>query len=334
MEFQTVILGAGAAGMMCAAHAGPGALVIDHAEEPGREDPHLGRRALQFHQSRHWPGEFPVGQPAFRQVGAGALHAVGFHRPDRAARHRLAREDPGAALLRRLGPAGDRDAARRDGGGGGGAVGADASRRSAQAARRIRPGAGARGGTAGGELPQPGAGDGRPVDPEDGGDRARLRDRPAVRAGGDRDPPRPGALHLPGGPLHGAGRRVGAGATLECPRFVRRGTALHPSRALRAGGAAAELLLARGRGNLAGPGPGTGSLRAAAGAAGPCRATPRDHRAGAAPAGAAGRAAGRRDADGGQAGGPLRCQPAGALRGARGLAADPVGDGRAIAPPR
>ncbi|WP_417679066.1 NAD(P)/FAD-dependent oxidoreductase [Pseudodonghicola sp.] len=37
MEYQTVILGAGAAGMMCAAHAGPGVLVIDHASAPGEK---------------------------------------------------------------------------------------------------------------------------------------------------------------------------------------------------------------------------------------------------------------------------------------------------------
>ncbi|MDF1715620.1 MAG: NAD(P)/FAD-dependent oxidoreductase [Antarcticimicrobium sp.] len=37
MEFETVILGAGAAGMMCAAHAGPRVLVIDHARNPGEK---------------------------------------------------------------------------------------------------------------------------------------------------------------------------------------------------------------------------------------------------------------------------------------------------------
>ena len=37
MEFETIILGAGAAGMMCAAHAGPRALVIDHARAPGEK---------------------------------------------------------------------------------------------------------------------------------------------------------------------------------------------------------------------------------------------------------------------------------------------------------
>jgi hypothetical protein len=37
MEYTTLILGAGAAGMMCAAFAGPGSLIIDHAKNPGEK---------------------------------------------------------------------------------------------------------------------------------------------------------------------------------------------------------------------------------------------------------------------------------------------------------
>jgi len=37
MLYQTLILGAGAAGMMCARYAGPGTLVIDHARNPGEK---------------------------------------------------------------------------------------------------------------------------------------------------------------------------------------------------------------------------------------------------------------------------------------------------------
>ncbi|WP_193600184.1 NAD(P)/FAD-dependent oxidoreductase, partial [Nioella sediminis] len=33
----TLILGAGAAGLMCAAHAGPDTLVVDHAKAPGEK---------------------------------------------------------------------------------------------------------------------------------------------------------------------------------------------------------------------------------------------------------------------------------------------------------
>ncbi|WP_420858188.1 NAD(P)/FAD-dependent oxidoreductase [Marivivens marinus] len=35
MKVKTLILGAGAAGLFCAAHAGPGAVVVDHAKRPG-----------------------------------------------------------------------------------------------------------------------------------------------------------------------------------------------------------------------------------------------------------------------------------------------------------
>lgn len=37
MTFETLIIGAGAAGMMCAAHAGPDTLIVDHAKAPGEK---------------------------------------------------------------------------------------------------------------------------------------------------------------------------------------------------------------------------------------------------------------------------------------------------------
>ncbi|MFT4961185.1 MAG: putative Rossmann fold flavoprotein [Paracoccaceae bacterium] len=37
MLYNTIIIGAGAAGLMCAAHAGPGVLLIDHAKAPGEK---------------------------------------------------------------------------------------------------------------------------------------------------------------------------------------------------------------------------------------------------------------------------------------------------------
>ncbi len=37
MKIETLIIGAGAAGMMCAAHAGPGVLVVDHAKAAGEK---------------------------------------------------------------------------------------------------------------------------------------------------------------------------------------------------------------------------------------------------------------------------------------------------------
>lgn len=37
MKIETLIIGAGAAGMMCAAHAGPGVLIVDHAKAAGEK---------------------------------------------------------------------------------------------------------------------------------------------------------------------------------------------------------------------------------------------------------------------------------------------------------
>ena len=37
MLYNTIIIGAGAAGLMCAAHAGPGVLLVDHAKAPGEK---------------------------------------------------------------------------------------------------------------------------------------------------------------------------------------------------------------------------------------------------------------------------------------------------------
>jgi hypothetical protein len=48
-SFDVVVIGAGAAGLFCAGVAGQPAckvLLVDHSDEGGREDPHLGRRPL------------------------------------------------------------------------------------------------------------------------------------------------------------------------------------------------------------------------------------------------------------------------------------------------
>ena len=81
--------------------------------QPRRQDPHLRRRALQFHQYRRNGRQFPLRQPAFRQVGPVAPHPGRFPRPGRTPRHRLARKDPRPIVLRRLGQADRRHAARR-----------------------------------------------------------------------------------------------------------------------------------------------------------------------------------------------------------------------------
>src|SRR3546814_8726852 len=54
---------------------------------------YLGRRALQLHQYPHRSRALSVGEPAFRQIGARALHAGRFHRARRRLWHRVARKD-------------------------------------------------------------------------------------------------------------------------------------------------------------------------------------------------------------------------------------------------
>ena len=53
MQFDVIVLGAGAAGMMCAATAGQrgrSVLLLDHADKLAEKNPHLGRGAQQLHQ--------------------------------------------------------------------------------------------------------------------------------------------------------------------------------------------------------------------------------------------------------------------------------------------
>ena len=61
-SFDAIVIGAGAAGMLCAADAGKRGrrvLLIDHAAAR-REDPDLGRRPLQFHQPPHRARPLPL----------------------------------------------------------------------------------------------------------------------------------------------------------------------------------------------------------------------------------------------------------------------------------
>ena len=67
--YDVVVIGAGAAGMMCAAQAGQRGrrvLLIEHYHRARREDPHLRRRPLQLHQSSHaGPANFLSQNPDF-----------------------------------------------------------------------------------------------------------------------------------------------------------------------------------------------------------------------------------------------------------------------------
>lgn len=65
MQFKTIILGAGAAGMMCAAHAGAGTLVLDHAKAPGEKIRISGGGRCNFTNLYAGPENFLSQNPHF-----------------------------------------------------------------------------------------------------------------------------------------------------------------------------------------------------------------------------------------------------------------------------
>ena len=65
MDVGTLILGAGAAGMMCAAHAGPGTLLIDHAKNPGEKIRISGGGRCNFTNLHAGPDNFLSANPHF-----------------------------------------------------------------------------------------------------------------------------------------------------------------------------------------------------------------------------------------------------------------------------
>ena len=102
----------------CSARRAPGSVgrsvvVLERNRDVGRKILISGGGRCNFTNLHCRPEHFLSEQPAFRAVGAGALHAGGFHRAGRAPRHRLSREDAGAVVLRRLGAADRRSAAER-----------------------------------------------------------------------------------------------------------------------------------------------------------------------------------------------------------------------------
>ncbi len=65
MDINTLIIGAGAAGMMCAAHAGPGTLVVDHAKSPGEKIRISGGGRCNFTNIDAGPANFISQNPHF-----------------------------------------------------------------------------------------------------------------------------------------------------------------------------------------------------------------------------------------------------------------------------
>ncbi|MFD1342407.1 BaiN/RdsA family NAD(P)/FAD-dependent oxidoreductase [Litorisediminicola beolgyonensis] len=67
MQIETLILGAGAAGLMCAAEAGPRTLVIDHARAPGEKIRISGGGRCNFTNLGIAPERFLGGNPHFHK---------------------------------------------------------------------------------------------------------------------------------------------------------------------------------------------------------------------------------------------------------------------------
>lgn len=88
--YKTVILGAGAAGMMCAAHAGGDCLVVDHAKSPGEKIRISGGGRCNFTNINSSPDQFisqnrHFAKSALSQYSAADFvelvesHAIGYH---------------------------------------------------------------------------------------------------------------------------------------------------------------------------------------------------------------------------------------------------------------
>ena len=77
-SFDALILGGGAAGLMCAIEAGKRGrrvAVLERSDRLGKKNPHLRRRALQLHQPPLPSGKLSLGESTLRQVRSGPLHA-------------------------------------------------------------------------------------------------------------------------------------------------------------------------------------------------------------------------------------------------------------------
>lgn len=90
MHVNTLILGAGAAGLMCAAHAGPNTLVIDHAKKPGEKIRISGGGRCNFTNLYCTPGNFLSDNPHFAKSALArytqwdfielvARHGIAYH---------------------------------------------------------------------------------------------------------------------------------------------------------------------------------------------------------------------------------------------------------------
>ena len=104
MHYDVIVIGAGAAGLMCAIEAGKRGRRVAGPRAQRR----IGRKILisgggrcNFTNLYASPEQFISAQPRLLPLRAGFLHAGRLHRAGGAARHRLPREEARAAVLRR-----------------------------------------------------------------------------------------------------------------------------------------------------------------------------------------------------------------------------------------
>ena len=102
---DVIILGAGAAGLMCAGVAGQrgrSVLVLEQARQPAEKIRISGGGRCNFTNLHATPANFLSDNPRFCHSALSGYTQQRFHRAGRALRHRLSREDARAIVLRRL----------------------------------------------------------------------------------------------------------------------------------------------------------------------------------------------------------------------------------------
>ena len=113
---DVLVIGGGAAGLMCALTAGrrgKRVLLVEHANRVGKKILMSGGGRCNFTNTGTTPANYLSANPHYCKSALARYTPCRFHRDGRPPRHRLAREGTGAAVLRRFVEADREDAAGR-----------------------------------------------------------------------------------------------------------------------------------------------------------------------------------------------------------------------------